>query len=101
MELRNMPKQRINNIENLRNRYRKSSLLANRTAEDRKKILYAWRDTFKGQDRDRLNMAIANISLIREGVGELSALEYLFRLTEFVSYVDKFAITTPHKEGPE
>ena len=93
----NTPK-RINNIEDLRIRYRKSSILTGKNDKERKAILTAWRATFKGRGKDWLEANIAAISLLRHGVGELSALEYMFRLVEFVSYVDKFAISNPDKK---
>jgi len=86
----------INNIEKLRSSYYRHSALKGITDKrgkpDRKESLYLWRESLSKEQRQELDAMVKTITLLYSGIGELIALEIVFKLTEFVTYVDKNAI---------
>lgn len=90
---------KVNNIEALRKRYRRSSVLNGLNTKQRKVILHAWRDSLSRRDRIALDRQVKILVTVFDGMGYESALEYIFKLFEFTCYVEKFKISTPSNKG--
>lgn len=93
-----MKRAKINNIEELREKYRRASVLRGRTSKERKVILHKWRASLPESDRERLKKQMLSVMILNDGLGEESALEFVFKLVEFTHYVHKFAKVTPNKK---